>query len=33
MSEAVLGAVLAAVAVRGQSRLPGLVKQCTCYRL
>lgn len=27
MSEVVLGAVLAAVAVMGQSRLPGLVKQ------
>lgn len=33
MSEVVLRAVLAAVAVRGQSRLPGLVKECTRYRL
>lgn len=32
MSEVVLRAVLAAVAVMGQSRLPGLVKHCTYYR-
>lgn len=32
MSEVVLRALLAAVAVMRQSKLPGLVKQCMCVR-